>query len=148
MHESFLRALTQHRPTLRSRWEQLLRAERISSPLANPDTLVYLMDYTLDRLLDELRNPRARRRRGKHERSPCPCGRNPLLAYFQTAEQAIVETLFVTDGPASLPHVEREHSLEALKVAIRDVGRQEIEAFCAVCQRASVPCPVAAMSTV
>ena len=137
MHESFLCALTQHRPTLRSRWEHLLRAERISSPLANPDTLVYLMDYTLDRLLDELRNPRVRRRRAREERAPCPCGRNPLLAYFHAAEQAIVETLFVTDGPARLPPEERETSLEALKIALRDVGRHDIEAFCAVCQHAN-----------
>lgn len=139
MHESFLRALTLHRPTLRARWENLLRAERINSPLANPDTLVFLMDYTLDRLLDEARNPRARRRRGRDERPPCPCGRNPLLAYFHTAEQAIVETLLVTEGPAEVSLPERQTSLEALKLAIRDVGRQEIESFCAVCQHATDP---------
>jgi hypothetical protein len=141
MHESFIRALTQHRPTLRARWEGLLRAERINSPLANPDTLVFLMDYTLDRLFDELHHPRLRRRRPRDERPPCPCGRNPLLAYFHTAEQAVVETLFLAEGElAPLSPGEREINLEDLKLAIRDVGRKEIESFCAVCQHQTV-CP-------
>jgi hypothetical protein len=141
MHESFIRALIQHRPALRTRWEGLLRAERISSPLANPDTLVFLMDYTLDRLFDELAHPRFRRRRTRDERPPCPCGRNPLLAYFHTAEQAAVETLFVAEGELeTISPEERSASLEGLKLAIREVGRREIESFCAVCQHQTV-CP-------
>ena len=143
MHESFIRALFRHRPTLRTRWEALLRAERINSPLDNPDTLVFLMDYTLDRLFDELRVARQRRRRARDERPPCPCGRNPLLAYFQTAEQAIIETLFLDDGELSaVAPDDRNESLEELKQAIRDVGRREIESFCAVCQHQPV-CPPA-----
>ncbi len=146
MHESFIRALSRHRPTLCTRWEALLRAERISSPLANPDTLVFLMDYTLDRLFDELRNPRLRRRRPREERPPCPCGRNPLLAYFHTAEQALIETLYVADSQTVTPtEEERVVTLDALKLAIREVGRREIESFCAVCQNQTIcPAPAAA----
>ena len=139
MHDSLLRALAQHRPSLRTRWEALLRAERISSPLANPDTLVFMMDYTLDRLLDELRQPRSRRR--ADDRPPCPCGRNPLLAYFQTAEQAIIETLFVNEGELTAEPSSRAVALDAVKQSIRVVGRREIESFCAVCQhQAQAPC--------
>jgi hypothetical protein len=146
MHESYIRALNHHRRTLRSRWEVLLRAERINSPLANPDTLVFLMDYTLDRLLDELRSPRQRRRRSPDERPPCPCGRNPLLAYFQTAEQAMIETLFLNESELAICSPEERHvGLEELRTAVREVGRREIESFCAVCQHqpACPPLPAA-----
>lgn len=138
MHDSFLRALQTHRPNLRERWEVLLRAERVTSPMANPDALVHLMDWTLDRLFDELRNPRLRRSnhaRSRPERLGCVCGLNPLLAYFATAEQALVETLFLSDGElASLAALERSASLEDLKQAMHEVARREIDSFCAVCQ--------------
>lgn len=136
MHESFLRALLTQRAALRQRWEALLRAERVTSPLANPDALVYLMDWTLDRLFDELRTYNARRRGRNHrDAPPCPCGRNPLLTYFSTAEQAIVETLFLAEGElALLDTMERGASLDELKIAFHHVSRREIQSFCAVCQ--------------
>ena len=142
MHDSVLRALQTHRTTLRHRWERLLRAAPVTSPLANPDSLIYLMDWTLDRLLDELRAPLTRKRTVSRthtpasERAVCPCGLNPLLAYFSTAEQAIVETLFVADGDLNvLGPIEREASLGELKAVFSHVARREIESFCAVCQR-------------
>jgi hypothetical protein len=139
MHDSFLRALQTHRPTLRRRWEELLRAERVTSPMANPDALVHLMDWTLDRLFDELRQPQFRRhlvgRTTRAERHGCVCGMNPLLAFFATAEQAIIETLFLADGDlAALASIERGASLEDLKRAFHEVARREIDSFCAVCQ--------------
>ena len=139
MHESFLRTLQSHRPTLRERWETLLRAERASSPLANPDSLIYLMDWTLDRLFEELRRP-VLHRRGSSLNTPsrnrdCECGMNPLLAYFATAEQAMIETLFIADENSfGLSPLERTAGLEELKRAFHEVAKHEIEAFCSVCQ--------------
>lgn len=139
MHDSFLRALQTQRPDLRRRWEALLRAERTSSPMAHPDTLVHLMDWTIDRLWDELRQPQFRRHARNHDHRGatllCVCGKNPLLTYFSTAEQAIIETLFIDEQDlAGLSSLERSASLEDLKGALHAVARREIESFCAVCQ--------------
>ena len=139
MHECFLRALHTQRPQLRKRWEELLRAERVTSGMANPDSLVYLMDWTLDQLMDELRQSRFRRhlenRSKPSERQSCVCGMNPLLAYFSAAEQAVIEVLFLAAGEVSqLSSLERGASLEDLKSALHAVARRDIESFCAVCQ--------------
>ena len=139
MHDGFLRALQTQRPDLRQRWEALLRAERVSSPMAHPDTLIHLMDWTLDRLLDELRQSQFRHHA---ESGPprsvglgCVCGKNPLLTYFTTAEQAIIETLFVDeDELGDIPSAERCTSLADLKSALHAVARREIDSFCSVCQ--------------
>ena len=139
MHDGFLRALQTQRPDLRQRWEALLRNERVNSPMAHPDTLVHLMDWTLDRLLDELRQPQFRRHTGNGvARSVglgCVCGKNPLLTYFSTAEQAIIETLLVDSTDlVAVSGIERSSSLEDLKAALHAVARREIDSFCAVCQ--------------
>jgi hypothetical protein len=147
MHESFLRALQMHRPTLRARWEVLLRAEPINSPLGNPDALVHLMDWTLDRLFAEARRPRLRRQTSRSGLGThCPCQRNPLLAYFATAERALVETLFVVGR--EFQHLDvyaREIGLEELKLHLAAIARSEIDTLCTVCQQAhAVPaqaCP-------
>lgn len=149
MHDSFLRALTTQRPQLRRRWEELLRAERVTSGMANPDSLIYLMDWTLDQLMNELRQSHYRRhlenRSAPSERQRCSCGMNPLLAYFSAAEQAIIEVLFLAGGElANLSSIERGASLEDLKSALHEVARRDIESFCAVCQsreRQEKTCP-------
>lgn len=139
MHDSFLRALLTQRPQLRRRWEELLRAERVTSGMANPDSLVYLMDWTLEQLMNELRQLRFRRHLDgtsiPSERQQCVCGMNPLLAYFSAAEQAVIEVLFLSTGELSqLSSIERSASLEDLKRALHEVARRDIESFCAVCQ--------------
>ncbi len=141
MHDCFRSALKQHRAALRQRWEMLLRGERVSSPLAHPDALVHLMDWTLDRLFDELRQPQFRRHASTTTTMTdgpsqgCPCGRNPLLTYFCTLQQALVETLFVADAAlAPLSGLERSANLHEIRNALHAVARREIDSFCAVCQ--------------
>lgn len=136
MHETFLHTLQTNRGALCARWEVLLRAEPVSSPLANPDTLVHLMSWTLDHLVAELKRPRLRRRPdGQTKAPPCPCGRNPLLRYFATAERAIIETLFVNGVEIErLDPIERDAGLQELKIVLAHLARGEIESFCAVCQ--------------
>jgi hypothetical protein len=139
MHDSFLHALQTQCSTLRQRWETLLRLERLSSPMAQPDALVYLMNWTLDSLFNELKNPRYRRHQPQvpsgGSRQACTCGKNPMLGYFSTGEQAIIEVLFVSNGELSaLGPVERSSSLVDLKQAFEAVARREIDSFCAVCQ--------------
>jgi hypothetical protein len=98
------------------------------------------MDWTLEQLLNELRQARFRRPSEKQspqpsERQLCVCGKNPFLAYFAAAEQAIIEVLFLAEEELStLSSLERSESLDDLKRAVHAVARRDIEAFCAVCQ--------------
>src|SRR5258708_9894049 len=98
MQDEFLRVLIARRGDLHARWEALLRIERINTPLANPDALVFMIDWTLDELFGSLLRPNPRHR-SSHEctatRAACPCGRNPLLAYFAAGEQALEEALIL-----------------------------------------------------
>jgi len=143
MNDSLLRTLQGLRPTILERWEVLLRAEPVTSPLANPDSLVYLMGWTLDRFFTALRGPLSRRRitgRGSNrasfteERDLCACKMNPLLAYFATAELALVQAALPTLQPR-----EREAALNIIRLALQVVAKREIDTFCAVCQRRQTP---------
>ena len=143
MNDNLQRTLQGLRPTILERWEALLRAEPVTSPLANPDSLVYLMGWTLDRFFDALRGPLSRRRvsdrlSGKSEiknvRELCVCKMNPLLAYFATAEQALIQATL----PILQPR-ERESALSAVSLAMHVVAKREIDTFCAVCQRRHIP---------
>jgi len=143
MPDSLLHNLQALRPTILERWETLLRAEPVTSPLANPDSLVYLMGWTLDRFFTALRGPLSRRgitARGSNkvsfheERDVCACKMNPLLAYFATAENALIQAAL----PALQPR-EREFVLSAIRLALQVVAKREIDTFCAVCQRRHTP---------
>lgn len=143
MHDTMLRTLQGLRPTVLERWEELLRAEPVTSPLANPDALVYLMDWTLNRFFHALRGPLSRRRiseRGSNkavfddDRELCACRMNPLLAYFATAEVALIQVALPTLQPR-----ERESVLPAIRLALQVVAKREIDTFCAVCQRRHTP---------
>lgn len=136
MHERILHALKTHRPALLARWEMLLRAEDVATPLGNPDTLVHLMHWSLDCLDRELARPRLRRRpTGRPSASDCACGRNPLLRYFATAERALVETLFVNSAELEgLDSLAREAGLHELKRTLNHISHAEIESLCSVCR--------------
>ena len=135
MQGIFLSAVRTQRSHIRSRWEDLLRAERCTSPLANPDTLVHLLDLTLDELLANLAAAESFPRRHRRTAAECPCGRNPLLIYFGAGRQSTREALVLAQAamPGLTPH-ERDTSLEALESAFGQIAEREIEAFCAVCQ--------------
>lgn len=140
MHESFLHDLRARRSELNARWEALLRTERVTTPLANPDALVHLIDWTLDQIFASLRSSTARRRSepklaAMDVRPDCPCGRNPLLAFFLAGEQALLETMVLLQASTNkLQPTERDVELAELHHAIREVSRREIESFCSVCQ--------------
>jgi hypothetical protein len=127
---------------MRARWEALLRAEPVTTPLGLPDTLVHLIDTTLEQILtmietsDELPESTTGTQ-GPH----CPCGRNPLLAYFAAAKQATREGLILAQAAsAPLDPAARDASLDELNAVLNLISRREIEAFCGVCQfRQAVP---------
>ncbi|HVU32781.1 MAG TPA: hypothetical protein VHE61_05065 [Opitutaceae bacterium] len=140
MQDDLVRALRARRAEIHARWEALLRIEKVNTPLANPDALVFMIDWTLDECFAGLR-PLSLRRRNGHApaalapRPECPCGRNPLLAYFAAGEQAIEEALILEQASASaIDPVQRDDAFAELKLTVREIARREIEAFCAVCQ--------------
>ncbi len=135
-----MNSLCAQRAGIHQRWETLLRTERVTSPLAYPDSMVHLIDWALEQLFAALHEP-AVRRRAEHSgaravhRPECPCGKNPLLAFFRAGEQAMLESLVLEQAahrPIE-PH-ERDAALNELCYAIRTMERREVEAFCAVCQ--------------
>ena len=140
MQDELVRALRARRAEIHARWEALLRIEKVNTPLANPDALVFMIDWTLDECFATLRPPHIRKRNGRIPdaevaKPDCPCGRNPLLAYFAAGEQAIEEALILEQASAStLDPGQRDEAFLELKFTVRDIARREIEAFCSVCQ--------------
>jgi hypothetical protein len=130
-----LRALEARRAEIRTHWETLLRLERATSPLALPDTLVYLLDTTLNEIFEELAVWSPRRHPGAPLAVHCPCGRNPLLAYFSAGRQALRDALIriQSSGPMPSSH-DRDLALACLDQVFNHISRREITAFCAVCQ--------------
>ena len=136
MQELLVGALRSRRSDIRERWETLLRAERANTPLANPDALVHLIDWTLDEIFRVLQNAPSRRRASPPFSSgDCPCGRNPLLIYFVAGEQALQESLVLTQSAnKNLDPLARDAGLNELNLVLAQIARREVEAFCAVCQ--------------
>lgn len=131
----FLWAFEAQRPAIRANWEHLLRIERINSPLANPDTLVHMLDLTLNELFRNLRAWSPRRHHARLNEPHCPCGRNPLLAYFAAGRQALREALVVAQSATTtLTASERDEALATLDQVFGQIARREIESFCAICQ--------------
>ena len=153
MQDELVRALRARRAEIHARWEALLRIEKINTPLANPDALVFMIDWTLDEYFATLRPVLSRHRNGHTSSAPsrpdCPCGRNPLLAYFAAGEQAIEEALVLEQARASaLDPVQRDAAFAELKLIVREIARREIGAFCAVCQYRNLPRPQTAAEPV
>lgn len=135
-----IHALQAHQSDIRRRWETLLREEPVASALADPDILTRLFSTTLGELFAALQ-PRPPRPEADPSaelsaaysriRSGCVCGRNPLLRYFLTGEQALLET------QASLEAGDSTHSATAmteLHCVIRRIARREVDAFCGLCR--------------
>lgn len=124
MQEANLRELLAGRAQIRARWESLLRIEKVNTPLANPDTLVFLFDQTLDEVFAALRHHPAPRA------TPPPAGvgeNNPLLAYFVAAEQALLESLiFAQAGARNLDPKERDADVAHLKQVMHRIARRDI----------------------
>ena len=129
MDERSLSALQAHRPTLRIQWEALLRAAPVTSPLANPDALVHLMEWTLDQVFRELSPAATRRKSALPPRPPCPCGLNPLIAYFATAKTSLHEALRVCSSGGPINPADAEE----MELALEIVARREIATFCTLC---------------
>ena len=133
MHEAFIHTLSAHRSQIRARWEGFLRVERVNTPLANPDTLVYMFDQTLDDIFEMLHEP--------PPLGPAPAslkhvsGKNPLIAYFVACEQALLEVLILAQvGTPALDPAERAADLAELKRVVRTISHRDIGTLEGVCR--------------
>ncbi len=127
MQEAFIRALEERRAPIRARWETFLRIEKVNTPLANPDTLVYLFDQTLNEVFHALgeRNP-------VRPAPPPPPARdkNPLYAYFLAGEQALLEALILVQaGATGLDPKERDADVTHLRHIMHKIARRDIESL-------------------
>jgi hypothetical protein len=149
MSPALLRVLYEREPEIRGRWQLLLRGEPIRTALAHPVTLEFMITDTIQAVLGSLAAPDGDQRRPtqsiaengnttwdrRRRRGVCACGRNPLLAYFQAGEQALLETLVLAQ--AERPGVradERRRSVVELRAAIHALADAEVAAFCGVCR--------------
>jgi hypothetical protein len=133
MDKSLLLALEERRPQIRARWETLLRIERVETPLANPDTLVFMFDHTLDAVL----NARPGRPEEPLQSRPrCRCDCNPMRVYYFALEQALMETLIhLPAGQPALSAKARVAAVTELCTTLRRIARQELAVFDQICVR-------------
>jgi len=131
-------ALAELRPMIKTYWEVLLRAERPVSPLGNPDTLVFMMDRTLDAFFAALTSPTPRRWLARYPllceslAKTCPCARNPLLHYYDSGEQAVL-AVAAKGLPKRLPAAVGRVLSEA-QLAFHYLAQHEIQSFCDLCR--------------
>lgn len=137
MQEEIVQALHARRPQIRQRWEALLRTERATSPLANPDSLVHLVDWALKEILGSLSLSVSTNQRltPKSAEPHCACGRNPYLAFYSAGEQSILEALILSQAAQPvLDPIARDSAVAELGTALRRLRNCEVESFCALCQ--------------
>lgn len=127
----------EQRDEIHARWEALLHQQDSKTPLGNPDCLVFMIDWSLNEIFALLREMPTRRLLSHAQDEPeCPCGMNPLLAYYRTAELALVEALErVHAAMPMLSEPDKTANMQLLRAVVAKVRCREVETFCAVCQR-------------
>ena len=130
-----MQAVRRRRAAICKRWDVLLRLERVSSPLANPDTLVHLIPTSLDQILalsEQAPHCDATMTQAVGLKMPaCDCGNNPYLAFYIAGEQAIVEAVVWSQSESSDRALESD--VASVISAARTHATEEIEAFCGMC---------------
>ena len=140
MRRQFLQTLAELRPMIKTCWEVLLRADPPASPLGNPDTLVFMMDRTLDAFFTALHSPTPRRWLARHPQlcgslaDTCRCGRNPLLQYFISGEEAIVAIAAKALEEVSAEPADEERILSETQLTFHYLAQHELQTFCDLCR--------------
>jgi hypothetical protein len=138
VHPALSVLLHRNRPRIEAEWRRQLRVEPAGTPLADPDNMAHLMDETLAQLESlMLARPSSRwltLRKTHLEplRSLCPCGLNPLLAYFGTGAETMNTVL------ADAADLTKEE-INELREAWHFLAQGEIEALCEGCHRICAP---------
>lgn len=137
MYEKIIKTLQVRRAQIRARWEALLRIEKVTTPLANPDTLVFALDQSLDEIFAALGQPLPHKPAVGSARSDGP---SPWRAYFRAGEQALLESLVLLQAEMdSLDPATRDTSFGSLKQVINNLTQRENEVWGAICRPAAKP---------
>lgn len=127
MHEKTIRALQARRAKIRTRWEALLRIEKVTTPLANPDTLVFALDQSLDEIFAALRQPPVPL---ADTESPGAEGVCPWRAYYRAGQQAMLEALILVQaGLPALDPASRDNTFGHLQQVIGHLMQREVSAW-------------------
>ena len=141
MKKAYLEALESHRAEIKRKWEILLRAAPATTPLGNPDALVYLMDESLGQLFSLFRSRSAHAWLDRHPPATrligtnCHCRLNPLINYFIAGQAALA--FAAQDVPRTRHHLDDVAAtacIDELLLTFRLLAHREIHAFCEVCQ--------------
>ena len=134
MLATLIRAMEAQRAPLGDRWEALLRAESPSSPLANPEILVFKIPETCDEILEYL--GKCSEEGCEEVAEPeCSCGLNPLLVFFAAGGRALEEAML--RAIRTVPHLtmaDQTHAMSVLHLALRGVRAREIAVLCSLCR--------------
>ena len=139
MEGSLVRQLQASRAEIRSRWNDLLHVERALSPLAHPDTLVYLLDETLEKIFAGLSSAGGEKNPAPLASPPawprCDCGRNPYLRFYVAGEHALLEALVLIQAESHVRDANaRDLAVLELYGVVRHFARNDVELFCSLCQ--------------
>ncbi|MGA3008253.1 MAG: hypothetical protein ABSE59_10220 [Opitutaceae bacterium] len=143
MKRAFVDALEIRRSVIKHQWEAALRRVPVPTPLANPDTLIFMMDATLNKLFALARSRSIHQWISKHPLTGygvgrnCRCGLNPFVAYFLAGESALVSISRAIRPHHGLTENDILISEAELLFALRVLGHREINAFCEVCRVAA-----------
>ena len=134
MEESLVQLLRTKCAGIRSRWSDLLHAERALSPLAHPDTLAFLLDETLENIFTGLNSAV-----GQKNPAPawprCACGLNPYLRFYVAGELALLEALVLIQAEIHVRDAStRDLAVLELYEVVRRFARNDVELFCSLCQ--------------
>lgn len=129
-----LQALRAQRARIRARWETFLRLEKVTTPLANPDTLIFGLNRSLNEIFAALRSAGAPSTQLEAAKD-CACGCNPFRAYYKAGEQALLEALVLSQVERAPAPEERDREFGAVKAVVASLAQRDLEAFARICQR-------------
>jgi hypothetical protein len=151
MKQGYLEALDGHRAEIKRKWEILLRAAPATTPLGNPDTLVYLIDESLQQLFSLFHSKSTHQWLSRHPPAThligmsCHCRLNPLINYFIAGQAALAFAAQSVPGSQHhLDDLEATACVDELLLTFRFLAHREIHAFCEVCQYSPVNARAAA----
>lgn len=132
MQPELIHELRAQRSRIRARWETFLRLEKVTSPLAHPDTLAFGINDSLSEIFSALRRGPVP---APVSRSDCGCGRHPLGAYYLSGQQAVLEALVLAQAArAPLAPAVRDAEFAEVKAAVTALAARDLAALAQVCQ--------------